>query len=334
MNQQVEQPIIPPVDVALIRKELNQDLFLRTTNKAGNELYLFKAADAPNTMREVGRLREEAFRFYGGGTGKEVDIDEFDTDPDGYTQLIVWDPSEQAILGGYRFIFGTDVKIGQDGRPNLATGEMFHFSQQFMTEYLPYTIELGRSFVSLPYQSTRMGSKSMFALDNLWDGLGALTVLNKEMKYFYGKVTMYSDYNAEARNLILYFLDKHFHDHEELVVPMDPLPIVVDEQKMQELFPTNNFRINYRTLNKEVRRLNINVPPLVNAYMSLSPEMRVFGTALNHEFGAVEETGILIAIDKILAEKRERHILSFHISREHRKRLWTRILKRVGLVKK
>lgn len=334
MSKEIEQPIIPPVDVALIRKELSQDLFLRTTNKAGNELYLFKAADAPHTMREVGRLREEAFRFYGGGTGKEVDIDDFDTDPDGYTQLIVWDPSEQAILGGYRFIFGSDVKVGADGRPHLATGEMFHFSLQFMTEYLPYTIELGRSFVSLPYQSTRMGSKSMFALDNLWDGLGALTVLNKEMKYFYGKVTMYSDYNKEARNLILYFLDKHFHDHEELVVPISPLPIEVDPERMAELFPTDNFRINYRALNKEVRRLGINVPPLVSAYMSLSPEMRVFGTAINHEFGGVEETGILIAIDKILAEKRERHILSFHISREHSRRLWSRILRRVGLARK
>ncbi len=334
MSKIVEQPIAAPVDVALIRRELTQDLFLRTTNKAGNEIYIFKAADAPHTMREIGRLREEAFRFYGGGTGKEVDIDEFDTDPDGYTQLIVWDPSEEAILGGYRFIFGTDVRISEDGRPHLATGEMFNFSEQFMTEYLPHTIELGRSFVSLPYQSTRMGSKSMFALDNLWDGLGALTVINPDMKYFYGKVTMYADYNREARNLILYFLDKHFHDHEGLVTPIDPLPIEVDPEQMREMFPTDSFKANYRTLNKYVRSIGINVPPLVSAYMSLSPEMRVFGTAINHEFGAVEETGILIAMDKILQEKRERHILSFSITKEQTSRLWSHLLKRVGLARR
>lgn len=330
----IQHPIIPPVDPALIRRELSQDCFLRTTNKAGNELYIFKAADAPHTMREVGRLREEAFRFYGGGTGKEVDLDEFDLDPNGYAQLIVWDPSEQAILGGYRFIFGSDVRIDAEGRPHLATGEMFTFSEEFLRDYLPYTIELGRSFVSLPYQSTRMGSKSMFALDNLWDGLGALTVLNKQMRYFYGKVTMYADYNVRARNLILYFLDKHFKDEKGLVVPLEPLPIVVDPEEVARLFPTDSFKQNYRTLNKEVRALGINVPPLVSAYMSLSPEMKVFGTAINHEFGAVEETGILIAIDKILEEKRERHILSFQITKEHSLRLWNRILKRVGLVRK
>lgn len=328
------KPIIAPVSIELIRKELTPELFLRHTNKADNEIYIFKANDAPHTMREIGRLREEAFRYYGGGTGKDVDIDEFDTDPDGYMQLIVWDPNEQAILGGYRFIFGSDVRLDKHGRPHLATGEMFNFSQQFIQEYLPHTIELGRSFVSLPYQSTLMGAKSMFALDNLWDGIGALTVLNPDMKYFYGKVTMYSNYNRYARNLILYFLDKHFHDSEQLVTPIAPLPIDIDPNLVAELFPSDNFKQNYRTLNKEVRRLGINIPPLVSAYMSLSPEMRVFGTAINDGFGAVEETGILIAVDKILEEKRARHILSFRLTQEHRRNLWNLILKRVGLVKK
>lgn len=329
-----EQPIIPPVDTALIRKELTDDLLLRTTNKAGNEIYIFKADEAPNAMREVGRLREEAFRFYGGGTGKEVDLDEFDLDPKGYTQLIVWDPSEQAILGGYRFIYGSEVEIDENGKPKLATAEMFDFSSKFMQEYLPYTVELGRSFVSLPYQSTRMGTKSMFALDNLWDGLGALTVLNPEVKYFYGKVTMYGNYNRRARNLILYFIQKFFADPEGLIRPMEPLPIELSEEDIHRVFSDDNFRANYRSLNKEVRQLGVNIPPLVNAYMSLSPNMRSFGTAINHEFGMVEETGILIQIDQILDEKRERHILTFSITKERRRRIWHRILRRVNWVRR
>lgn len=333
MNSYTEQAIIPPISKELIKAELTNDLFLRNTNKAGNEIYIFKAADAPYTMQEIGRLREEAFRAYGGGTGKSVDIDEFDTDPDGYMQLIVWDPSDEAILGGYRFIFGSDVRINDDGRPHLATGEMFNFSHQFMTEYLPHTIELGRSFVSLPYQTSRMGSKSMFALDNLWDGIGALTVLNPKMKYFYGKVTMYANYNREARNLILYFLEMHFPDKERLVTPIEALPIEADPQQVREMFPKVDFRANYRTLNKYIRGLGINIPPLVNAYMSLSPEMRVFGTAINHEFGSVEETGILIAIDKIIDDKKDRHIHTFSISAQQTCRLWQLILRRVGLVK-
>lgn len=333
MNEHIEQAIIAPIDKELIKAELTEELFLRHTNKAGNEIYIFKAADAPHTMQEIGRLREEAFRYYGGGTGKSVDIDDFDTDPDGYMQLIVWDPSDEAILGGYRFIFGSDVRINADGRPHLATGEMFNFSEQFMQEYLPHTIELGRSFVSLPYQTTRMGSKSMFALDNLWDGIGALIVLNPEMKYFYGKVTMFANYNREARNLILYFLELHFPDLEKLVTPIDALPIEVNPRQIHELFPTTNFKANYRALNKHIRSLGINIPPLISAYMSLSPEMRVFGTAINHEFGAVEETGILIAVDKIIADKRERHVQTFNATVEQTRRIWQNILRRVGLAK-
>lgn len=329
------EKIISPISVELIKKELSEHHFLRKTNKADNEIYIFNAKDCPNTMLEVGRLREEAFRYYGGGTGKEVDIDIFDTDPeDAYMQLIVWDPIEMSIIGGYRFIFGSDVKLDEEGKPKLATAEMFNFSDEFIKDYLPKTIELGRSFVSLPYQSTLLGSKSMFALDNLWDGLGALTCINPEMKYFYGKVTMYKEYNKYARNLILYFLNKYFKDTDGLVTPTEPLPIELDENSIQKVFKGDNFKQDYRSLNKEVRSLGINIPPLVNAYMSLSPEMKVFGTAINESFGYVEETGILIAVDKILKDKIDRHILSFSISKSHKELLWKTILRRVGLAKK
>lgn len=255
-------PIIAPVSADLIRQELTPDKLLRATNKGGNEIYVFHASTAPETMREIGRLREEAFRFYGGGTGRDCDVDEFDLADDGYRQLIVWDPAEGAILGGYRFMFGDEVQMDEaTGRPRLATAELFEFSPRFLADYLPVTIELGRSFVSLPYQSTRMGAKSLFALDNLWDGLGALTVLNPAMKYFYGKVTMYEDYDPHARNLILYFLDKHFPDPDHLVRPTDPLPIVVDEAEIRELFPTDDRLENYRALNKAVREIGLNIPP-------------------------------------------------------------------------
>lgn len=327
--------IINPIPIKELKQELTRKYFLRDTNKAGNEIYIFHAEDCPKTMLEIGRLREEAFRFYGGGTGEKYDIDHFDTNRDGgYMQLIVWDPVEQAIIGGYRFIFGSDVKVDEGNRPRLATAEMFNFSNDFISNYLPHTIELGRSFVSLPYQSTRMGSKSMFALDNLWDGVGSLTLLNPEMKYFYGKVTMYKDYNRYARDLILFFLQKHFADKENLITPIEPLSINLDKDLANKIFSGDTFKHDYRQLNKEVRSLGINIPPLVNAYMSLSPEMKVFGTAINKEFGEVEETGILIAVDKILDEKINRHILSFKISHEQRKLLWQTILKKVGLGKK
>ena len=270
-------------------------------------------------MKEVGRLREIAFRHYGGGTGLEADIDKYDTMEVPYRQLIVWDPENEEILGGYRFIYGSDVEFNEEGKPKLATAHLYNFSEQFIEEYLPHTVELGRSFVSLEYQSTLMGRKGIFALDNLWDGLGALTVIDSDIKYFFGKVTMYGTYNKNARNMILYFLNKHFPDHEELVRPIDPLITSTDLASMKKLFHGKSFKEDYRILNKEVRALGYNIPPLINAYMGLSPTMRFFGTAVNDEFGDVEESGILIEIEQIMEEKRARHIESYLKSKPSRR---------------
>lgn len=305
------EDIISPVDVEILKSELTEDKRLRFTNKSHNEIYIVTYHDSPNVMREIGRLREEAFRTAGGGTGMEVDIDEFDTMPNPCKQLIVWDPEAQKIIGGYRYILGSDVAYDENGQPKIATSHLFHFSEKFKKEYLPYTIELGRSFVTIEYQSTRMGAKSLFALDNLWDGLGALTVVMPEVKYFFGKVTMYPSYHRQGRDMILYFLKKHFGDKEELITPLRPLEIETDENILKELFKGDSFKEDYKILNGEIRKLGYNIPPLVNAYMGLSPTMKMFGTAINYGFGDVEETGILIAVNEILEEKRVRHIESF-----------------------
>lgn len=305
------EEIIAPVDKALLKAELTEDKRLRMTNRSHNQIYIVAAQDAPNTMREIGRLREIAFRAAGGGTGMSMDIDEYDTMENPYKQLIVWNPEAEEILGGYRYILGTDVRFDEKGAPILATSHMFHFSEKFLKEYLPTTIELGRSFVTLEYQSTRADSKGLFALDNLWDGLGALTVVMPNVKYFFGKVTMYPSYHRLSRDMILYFLHKHFADKEGLVVPIEPLHLDTDEKQLAALFCKDPFKDDYKILNTEIRKVGYNIPPLVNAYMSLSPTMRMFGTAINYEFGDVEETGILIAVDEILAEKRIRHIQSF-----------------------
>ena len=261
----MEQEIIQPIEKEVLKSELTPDRQLRMTNKSHNEIYIITAHNAPNVMKEIGRLREIAFR-------EEMD---------------------------------------EQGQPKLATSHMFHFSDKFLKEYMPYTIELGRSFVALPYQSSRMGAKSLFALDNLWDGLGALTVIKPNVKYFFGKMTMYPSYIRKGRDMILYFLKKHFDDKEHLIIPMKPLKIEEDPQELERLFCENTFKGDYRILNREIRKLGYNIPPLVNAYMSLSPTMKLFGTAINYGFGDVEETGILIAVDEILEDKRVRHIDSY-----------------------
>ncbi|MDO4172177.1 MAG: GNAT family N-acetyltransferase, partial [Prevotellaceae bacterium] len=304
----MEAEIIQPVPLELLLEELTPEKQLRMTNKSHNEIYIVTAHDSPNVMREIGRLREITFRLAGGGTGKEVDIDEFDISENCYKQLIVWNPEAREIIGGYRYLMGDQWEYDAEGQPILATSHMFRFSDKFINEYAPYTIELGRSFVTPEYQSSKKGAKSLFALDNLWDGLGALTVINPDMRYFFGKMTMYPDYIRFGRDMILYFLKKHFDDKEGLIYPMKPLKLDTPEEELEQVFCGRDFKEDYRILNGGIRALGFNIPPLVNAYMNLSPTMKLFGTAINDGFGDVEETGILIAVNEILESKYIRHI--------------------------
>lgn len=301
------QPIIDRIDPDLISAELTSERFLRTTNKGENEIYVIDAFNAPNTMREIGRLREIAFREAGGGTGLPCDIDEFDIMENPCQQMIVWNPESKEIIGGYRFITGSNISI-EDGVPRIATSHMFRFSDRFLTEFLPYTIELGRSFVSSDYQSTKSRPKAIYALDNLWDGLGALTVKFPDIKYLFGKVTMYPSYNRECRDLILGFMHKHFPDPDCLVTPLNQLETRAESSEVQNLLSGADYKEDFKILNHFIREHNSKIPPLVNSYMALSPTMRMFGTALNTEFGDVEETGIFFKIDDIFEEKKERHI--------------------------
>lgn len=307
----MEETIIAPVERDLLAAELTPERKLRTTNKGGNEIYVVTYHQAPNVLREIGRLREIAFRTAGGGTGKSCDLDESDVCEHPYYQLIVWNPASSEILGGYRFLPGAEAAFDQSGQPILATSHLFHFSDEFLRDYFPRTVELGRSFVTLEYQSSRAMTKGLFALDNLWDGLGALTVVIPGLKYFFGKMTMYPSFDRQARDMILFFLQKHFGDCDNLVTPFRPVRLVSEQADLDQLFCEDDLKRDYLILNRAVRRLGYNIPPLVNAYMGLSPTMRCFGTAVNDTFGNVEETGILIAEDEILEEKRKRHIDSF-----------------------
>ncbi len=312
--------VIPPVPRDVLEAELTKDIFLRKTNKGDNRIYDFAANEAPNLLKEVGRLRELTFRAAGGGTGKDIDIDEYDVAEVPYRQLIVWDPTAKEILGGYRYILGSHIDFTKDKQSILdifATTHLFEFSDEFIKNYLPYTIELGRSFVQPNYQSSKMGAKSLFALDNLWDGLGALLVDNEDMKYFFGKVTMYTHYNLEARDLIRGFMSLHFRDKQNLVYPKAPVQSTITESKIKELFTGGTYTEDYKILSKLVRDLGENIPPLINAYMNLSPSMQTFGTAVNETFGGVEETAIIITIRELYEAKVVRHIKSYNKEDNH-----------------
>lgn len=308
--------IIDPIDRELLKKELTEEKLLRKTNANDNSIYLVDAHDSPLMMREIGRLREYTFRMAGGGTGEEVDIDEYDTAEVPFKQLIVWDEEAEELVSAYRFILGKEVPLDENGYPHTPTSKLFQFSEEFIHNQWQETIELGRSFVQPKYQSTNSLRLGIFSLDNIWDGLGTLVVDYPEYKYFFGKMTMYDNYNRIARNLILNFLEKHFKGDPNLVRPFNPAPTKKLGKKWTEIW-NNTISEDFKLLNQNIRSLKETIPPLIKTYMSLSPTMQYFGISANEEFGPVEELAILININDIYEEKKKRHIDSYQ--RKNRK---------------
>lgn len=303
--------IIAPIDRKILEKELTVEKFVRCTNYNENLIFSVTHQDSPNVMMEIGRLREVAFRAAGGGTGKKADIDDYDTAETPYHQLIVWDPEEGEIIGGYRYIVTKEAPKDENGMPLLATSRLFHYSDEFKNNYLPYLIELGRSFVQPNFQSTKSARKGIFALDNLWDGLGALVANNPDVKYFFGKVTMYPHFDKEARNILLYFLERFFPDKLQLITLINRLETGIDYKKYDKIFVGHDYKENFKILNAAVRECGENIPPLINSYMNLSPTMRTFGTSINPYFGDVEETAIMLHIPDIYETKIERYVGSY-----------------------
>jgi hypothetical protein len=298
--------IIDPIEKSVLKAELNTERFLRTTRKGGNEIYRINCHNAPHVLQEIGRLRELTFRNSGGGTGEEVDLDEHDFGPYAYEQLIVWSPEDEEIIGGYRYLVCAD-SLDQDGNYHLSTTHYFEFGTAFKEKYLPYTIELGRSWVQPNYQPTVNPKKGLFALDNIWDGLGALIRFYPTVKYFFGKVTMYPDYDTSSRDFLLFFLQHFFPDSEQLIKAYHPLQIG-DTSAYAALIEGKEYKDAFKELNSFVRERGTFIPPLMNIYMNLSATMRTFDTAVNPDFGNVEETGILVTIADIYPDKKERHL--------------------------
>ena len=309
------EEIIDPISTELIEAELTPNLFLRNTNKGGNEIYIITHQNAPNTMREIGRLREISFRSSGGGAGVSCDIDEYDTMEHPYHQLLVWNPEAKEIIGGYRYLHGCEVKLKENGQPHITSSHLFTYSERFIKEYLPYTIELGRSFVRPEYQSSKMGAKSLYALDNLWDGLGALPLVIPNTKYFFGKATIYRSFDERCLCCLFAFLKKYFPDNDNLVTPRFPVDLGEKyremDKEMNKILSGSNYKEDYTLLKSYLKSCGHNIPPLVNAYMSLSPTMRTFGSCINDEFGDVIETGLMITIEEIFEQKKLRHVTSF-----------------------
>ena len=299
------QAIIPEVDRDLLEKELEGHL-LRPSNKADNLIYDITSHECPNVMREIARLREISYRDGGGATGREMDIDEMDTMPKPYHQLLVWDPTNRQIIGGYRYLLGSEAEI-RDGQPFITSAHLFHYSERFIREYLPKTIEFGRAFVQPMYQKREMGVKALFALDNIWDGIGAIMHNNPQLQYMIGKVTIYPDYNATARELIYAYLDRFHRGEEGLIAPYRPLPLPTIDKP----FEGTDSQENYHILQHAVREQGTVIPPMFSAYLNITNDLQFFGNAINDELANVYETGIMVDLNTVYQEKKERYITPY-----------------------
>ena len=311
LNQLSMQPIIPPVETALLEKELEGHL-LRPSNKADNLIYDITAHECPNVMREIARLREISYRDGGGATGLEMDMDDMDTMPKPYHQLIVWDPANRQIIGGYRYLMGRDVvlKANEKGelQPYITSAHLFHYSERFIREYLPNTIEFGRAFVQPMYQKREMGVKALFALDNIWDGIGAVMHDNPDIRWMIGKVTIYPDYNETARELIYNYLYRFHRGEEGLIAPYKSVSIRTLENAP---FTGTDPQENYHILQHAVREQGTVIPPMFSAYLNLTNDLQFFGNAINDELANVYETGIMVDLNTVYEEKKERYITPY-----------------------
>lgn len=300
------EPIIEAVDRQLILQELEGHL-LRPSNKGGNLIYDITSHQAPNTMREIGRLREISYRAGGGATGKQMDTDEMDYMDRPYHQLIVWDPDNQEIISGYRYLLGHEAVLDDKGQPFITSAHLFHYSEQFIRDYLPHTIEFGRAFVQPKYQRREMGVKALFALDNVWDGIGAIMHNNPDIIYMIGKVTIYPSYPVEARELIYDYLDRYHRGAEGLFAPYHPMPNS-PELISHNPFSGENAQENYHLLQKAVRDLGAVIPPMFSAYLNLTNDLQFFGNAVNDELANVYETGIMVDLRTVYEDKSKRYI--------------------------
>ena len=305
-------PIIDSVDVQLLKSELNEKTFLRSTNRGNNEIYVVNNENAPNVLREIGRLREVSFRAVGGGSGKDCDLDHFDLEDKACYQLVVWNPEADEIIGGYRFTRWSMASFHENGQPYVNTEHLFDFSQEFIDKYFPYCIEMARAFVQPKYQSAQAGRKALFALDNLWDGIGGLVASDPSVKYLAGKVTIYSSSPEISRKAMIYYLDMCFGDRKGLITSKNPETCTPEQEKMfKEMFTGATYQENYQILNNFVKSLDDTIPPLIHSYIGLSPTMKTFGTTFDPDFGDCYDTAMMITIDDIYEDKFDRYVASY-----------------------
>ena len=302
------EKIIKPISKKILINELKVALFLRPTRVGNNEVYIFSAEQCPNLMQEVGRLRELTFREAGAGFGTKVDIDHYDTDEHCCKQLIVWDPIKKEIIGGYRFNLFYDLKNKDLKDVPLSNKSLYNISDKFASEYVPYLVELSRAFIQPMFQPKYAGRKAAFSLDNIWDGLGALVVKYPFLKYYFGRLTFFSNYNSTVRDLIFYFFQKHLKGDTSLLQAKETLLLDTPISYLKKKINMSDVKEDYKSLQLIAKEHNAIIPPLMKSYYNASNSLKVFDPVFDSYFGSSYAAAIIVTIKDIYPSYIKRYI--------------------------
>ena len=292
--------IAHPENRALLRDEVTQCELLGKTND-DKQIYLYRYQPNSLIIREIGRLREIAFRAVGEGTGSRRDIDRYDYH---YFHLILWDDEELEIAGAYRFC-DTAPCVDTLGKDYLYSSELFSYTPS-MRPYLERGLELGRSFVQPKYWGRR-------SLDYLWYGIGAFLRRNPQYRYLSGPVTLSNAYPKRAMEMLIYFYSRHHPSCQKLAEPVLPYRISPERNReLAEKFPGVDQKAEFAQLKSELAHMNLSVPTLYKQYTEVCEPggVQFAGFNIDANFANCVDGLIIVDLNQLKQSKRERYINS------------------------
>jgi len=293
-----EKTVEHPQNRQLIRNELKQSEHLGST-KDNKQIYLFDYDAIPITMKEIGRLREIAFRKVGEGTGESSDLDKFDHY---YRHLILWDEEELEIVGAYR-IGEVARYMKEDNKNPIYSAELFRYSCD-MEPYFEQGIELGRSFIQPKYWGKR-------SLDYLWYGIGAYLERHPEIRYLFGPVSLSDSYPQIAKDFIVSFYKLYFFDAEHLARSFTPYQINPEHAEIiATLFSGNSYEEDFKQLKEQLSHFGASVPTLFKQYSEICEKggVRFLDFGVDAEFGYCVDGLVLVDLNTLKETKRKRYL--------------------------
>ncbi len=285
-------PVAEPSAPEALREELNDTTLI--TRFKDLEIHLFGGPQAPETLNEIGRIREIEYRRVGAGRNLARDLDRLDAEEPMYRQIVSFDREQGELVAMYRAQHG-GYALRTGGVGALRTSSLFEFSPDFREKELPYLIELGRSVVNT---ASRRAIQGLFSV---WSGLAALHRELPELLGYFGNVSVYDDISDEQLDTLLGYLYTHHGDttarvtaRPELCRPLENSP--------------KDIPASFDALIERAAHEGWAVPPILISYLKASPGFTAFDTAIDADFGGVREIAILVPLDNIAPKTYARFI--------------------------